>query len=112
MNLTLYYIIQFVLGGSIIVAMSYLSKHVDPKYAAIIYAMPIQFVLAASLIYFGTDKRTIQDLTLNSIYYLIIFLIFILIFYYLINKYSFWTSLSSSLIIFFILVLIILNITS
>lgn len=51
MNLFLYYVIQFMLGGGIIVGMSILATKLEAKFAAILYAMPIQFIIAAIFIY-------------------------------------------------------------
>ena len=88
MNPILNYSIQFILGGGVIVGMSILAKHFHPKYAAILYALPIQFTLAAIFIYFGTEKGTIQQLAHNTIFYIIGLVGFIVAFYFLSKHFA------------------------
>jgi uncharacterized membrane protein (GlpM family) len=111
MNPILNYSIQFVVGGGIIVVMSILAKNFHPKYAALIYALPIQFTIAAIFIYLGTKQGTIQQLAQNSLFYILGFVIFIISFYFLTKNYNFWTSLGISYLIFFCITLIILKFT-
>lgn len=56
------YAIQFLLGGGIIVGTSLLAKYSSPKYTALLYAIPVQFVLAAIFIHSGTKEETVQEL--------------------------------------------------
>lgn len=100
MNTLISYLVQFILGGGIIVAMTYLAEHQGAKYAALLYAVPIQFTLAAGFIYLGTEKSTIQELSISSIYSLMILIVFIFVFYQLTKKCSFWLSLFLAYILF------------
>jgi len=109
MNPILNYSIQFVLGGSIIVGMNILAKYFHPKYAALLYALPIQFTLAAIFIYLGTKEGTIQQLAQNSIFYIIGFVVFIVAFYFLTKYLNFWPSLGISYALFMVITLLILK---
>ena len=109
MNVLLNYLIQFVLGGGIIVLMSFLAKNFHPKYAALVYAIPIQFTLAAIFIYFGTNSGSIQELAKHSLYYTVAFVGFIVLFYLLMKHFSFWSSLGLSYVFFIAAILLILN---
>ena len=100
MNPILNYLIQFILGGGIIVGMSILAKYFHPKYAALLYALPIQFTLAAIFIYFGTKEGTIQQLAQNSLFYILGFVAFIIAFYFLTKHFNFWSSLGISYLLF------------
>ncbi len=111
MHAIILYVIQFFLGGSIIVGMTLLAKHAHPKYAAILYAIPVQFTLAAIFIYLGTKKGTIEQLTQHSLLYTLGFIGFIVAFYVLKKHMGFWSSLGLSHVFFLGIVLIILRLT-
>lgn len=99
MPIALNYIIQFVIGGGVIVGMSFLAEHYGGKYAAVLYAIPIQFTIAALFIYFNTGKSTIQELSLATIVSLVVIILFIGMFYMLSMKYNFWLSLVTAYIL-------------
>ena len=107
MNVIFNYIIQFVLGGGIIVGMNILAKNSHPKYASILYALPLQFTLAIVFIYLGTKEGTVAQLAYNSLFYTFGFVIFIIAFYFLIKLLNFWLSLGISYILFIVISLII-----
>lgn len=109
MNPLLNYSIQFVLGGGIIVGMSILAKYVDTKYAALLYALPIQFTLAAIFIYLGTKEGTVQKLAQNSIWYMLGFIAFVVAFYFLTKYLEFWPSLGIAYVILISITLMILK---
>ena len=111
MNPILNYAIQFILGGGIIVGMNILASHTHPKYAALLYALPIQFTLAAIFVYLGTNQGTIQQLTQSSIIYVFAMIGFIILFYYLTKQFSFWTSMGTAYLFFIIVVAIVLKVT-
>lgn len=107
MNVIFNYIIQFVLGGGIIVGMDILAKNFNPKYASILYALPLQFTLAIIFIYLDSKEGTVAQLAYNSLFYTLGFVIFIVVFYLLIKYLSFWLSLGLSYSLFIIISLII-----
>ncbi|MCK4883605.1 MAG: hypothetical protein KAS30_01915 [Candidatus Diapherotrites archaeon] len=108
MNNFLIYLIEFILGGSVIVGMDLLAK-THPKYAAVLYAVPLQFTLAAIFIYMGTEKNTIQNLSIYALYSLVVLMLFIGTFYLLTKRFDFWPSLVFSYILFSIGGLIVLK---
>jgi len=89
--------------------MSILARHFNAKYAALLYALPIQFTLAAIFIYLGTKDGTIQQLAHNSLFFILGFIVFIVVFYFLTKQLNFWLSLSLSYLIFIIVTLLILK---
>ena len=111
MNPVLNYSLQFIIGGGIIVAMSVLAKYFNPKYAALIYALPLQFTIAAIFIYIGTEQGTIQNLAKNSLFYIFGFVIFIISFYFLTKQFNFWTSLGISYLIFICITVMVTQLT-
>ena len=46
MNQIMTYILQFVISGGVVVGMTALTRFVHPKFAALLYAIPLQFTLA------------------------------------------------------------------
>ena len=103
------YSIQFILGGGIIIGMNILAKYFHPKYAALLYALPIQFTLSAIFIYLGTKEGTVQQLAQNSLFYITGFVGFMIAFYFLIKHIDFWSSLGISYLLFIGITLIILK---
>ncbi len=99
MSPTLNYIIQFFIGGGVIVGMSILAKYCSPKYAALLYGLPIQFTLATIFIYLGTDKGHIQDLAKSSIFYILLLAGFITLFAFLIRHLDFWPTMGISYLV-------------
>ena len=110
MNPILNYSIQFILGGLIVAGMSILAKYFHPKYAALLYAIPIQFTLAAIFIYYGTKAGTIQQLAHSSIFFVIGLAGFIFTFYLLTKYLNFWPSLAASYVLLAGIMFLILKI--
>lgn len=104
------YIIEFIFGGGIIVGMDILAKRFSPKYSALLYALPLQFTIAAIFIYTDSEKSTIQQLSIASIYLLISTVLFIVVFYFLTKKLDFWISLGIAYTILIIIGYILLKI--
>ncbi len=110
MTPTLNYIIQFLIGGSVIVGMSILAKYCSPKYAALLYGLPIQFTLATIFIYLGTDKGNIQELAKSSVFYTLLLVGFIATFYVLIRNFEFWPTMGISYGILIVASIVLLKI--
>jgi uncharacterized membrane protein (GlpM family) len=89
--------------------MHLISNYVNPKYAGILYALPIQFTIAAFFIYLGSDKKTIQDLSMGTAISLIALVFFIIFFYLLTKKYNFYISLAFSYLVFFLVGFILIK---
>ena len=95
------YLLQFVIGGGVIVGMSVLSKHMGAKYAAALYAVPSQFTLGVIFIYLQSGKSNIQLLSGGAIYALVCTMLFVVIFKWLLSYANFWISLGTSYVLFF-----------
>lgn len=108
MNSAINYTLQFIIGGSVLVVMSFFAKHIHPKYAAVVYAIPAQFTLAAILIYLHTSKQTVQELSKASLLALGILALFIVSFLLFSSKFSFWISIGASYVIFAVLAILML----
>ncbi|MDD9953245.1 MAG: hypothetical protein OXR66_02835 [Candidatus Woesearchaeota archaeon] len=94
------WILHFLIGGVVTAGMIYLAQHVNPKAAALLYAVPVQFTIAVIFIFKGTSDATIQKLTVETLYALTLFVGFILLFFFLMKKFEFWTSLGMSYLAF------------
>jgi len=106
------YLFQFILGGGVVVGMSYLATHIDPKYSAILYGIPIQFLIAIIFINLGAKEGLILELTKQSIFYTLILISFLVLFYFLSKNFEFWTSIIIGLAYLIILNIIIFNFSS
>lgn len=109
MNPVLNYLIQFIIGGGIIVGMSILAKHAGPKYAALLYALPIQFTIAVVFIYFDANEGTVRQLAQDSLVFIVGFVGFIIAFYFLTRHFHFWSSLGMSYLLLIVTTSLILK---
>lgn len=96
------YLLQFILGGGIIVGMVFLAKIYGGKTAAVLYAIPVQFTLTVIFIYLEDSAKTVRDLSIGTLYSLLILAIFISAFYFLSLCFEFWTALLCSYLLFFL----------
>jgi len=106
------YLLQFLLGGWIVVGMSYLATHIDPKYSAILYGIPIQFLLAIIFINVGAKEGLVLEVTKNSIIYTFILISFLILFYFLLKNFEFWKSIIIGLSYLIALNIIVFNFSS
>jgi len=98
------YVIHFLIWWFVIVAMELAAVYLDVKYAAIVYALPIQFTLAAIFIYFDLWKSALVSLTKDSLIYIAAFVLFIILFYIFLKYLNFWQSMFLSYFIFILFV--------
>lgn len=87
---------KFLVGGSIIVGVTYLAHYVDPKYGGILAAAPITTTLAFIFTRAETAPATTQALVLSSLYFAIPSLVFLLALYLLLNRLPFLPSLGGA----------------
>ena len=78
-------LVKFVIGGSIIVGVTYLARSVDPKYGGILAAAPVVTTLAFLFTRAETSLATTQGLVLSSLYFAIPSLIFLFSLYLFLN---------------------------
>ena len=103
------YILQFIIGGGTIVGMSFLAKNFDPKYAAFLYALPIQYTIALIFIHINSEKKGISELIKHNLSYSFIFITFLLMLFFLLKHFNFWPSLIISYFFFAIFMITVVN---
>jgi uncharacterized membrane protein (GlpM family) len=87
---------KFIIGGSIIVGVTWLAHYVDPKYGGILAAAPITTTLAFIFTRAETSPATTQALVLSSLYFAIPSLIFLLALFLLLGRFPFLPSLGGA----------------
>ncbi|MFA5331268.1 MAG: GlpM family protein [Methanoregula sp.] len=89
----LYNFVKFIAGGCIVVGVTFLAQHIDPRYGGIIATAPIITTVALLFTYSESGFTTTRDLALASFYFVIPTVLFLVALYFLMGKYSFLISL-------------------
>jgi uncharacterized membrane protein (GlpM family) len=89
----LYTLLKFIIGGSVIVGVTLLAEHVDPRYGGMLAAAPIITTLAFLFTYSEAGRETTHQLVISAFYFAIPSLIFLLVFYFLMERFSLLLSL-------------------
>jgi uncharacterized membrane protein (GlpM family) len=76
-----------------VVAVTWLSRFVDPKYGGILIAAPIVTTIAFIFTYLENGAQTTQQLALASFFFMIPTLLFVLVLLLLMYRFSFVPSL-------------------
>lgn len=84
-----YLMLKFVIGGGLIVAVTFLTKYINPRLGGFLVVAPIITTLSIIFVKFETNLQTTQELILSSIYYFIPTLIFLIVMYLLISRVNF-----------------------
>ena len=84
----LYTLLKFVIGGSVIVGVTLLAEHVDPRYAGMLAAAPIITTLAFLFTYSEAGVETTRQLVISAFWFAIPTLLFLLVFWYLLGRYG------------------------
>jgi uncharacterized membrane protein (GlpM family) len=92
----LYTLLKFIIGGSVIVGVTLLAEHVDPRYGGMLAAAPIITTLAFLFTYSEAGKETTRQLVISAFYFAIPSLIFLLAFWVLMNRFSLLQSLGGA----------------
>jgi uncharacterized membrane protein (GlpM family) len=92
----LYTLLKFVIGGSVIVGVTLLAEHVDPRYAGMLAAAPIITTLAFLFTFAEAGRQTTQHLVISAFWFAIPTLMFLLAFYFLMNRFSLFQSLGGA----------------
>ncbi|MGA2935366.1 MAG: GlpM family protein [Methanomicrobiales archaeon] len=87
---------KFLVGGCVIVGVTYLARSVDPKYGGILAAAPVMTTLAFIFTRAETSPATTQALVLSSLYFAIPSLIFLLALFLLLDRFPFLPSLGGA----------------
>ena len=92
----LYTFLKFIIGGSIIVGVTLLAEHVDPRYGGILAAAPMITTLAFIITYSEAGRQTTQQLVIATFWFMIPMLLFLVAFYYLMERFSLLMSLGGA----------------
>ena len=92
----LYTFLKFIIGGSIIVGVTLLAEHVDPRYGGILAAAPMITTLAFIITYSEAGRQTTQQLVIATFWFMIPMLMFLVAFYYLMERFSLLMSLGGA----------------
>ena len=103
----LYTIIKFLTAGCIIVGVTVIVQHIDPKYGGILAAAPITTTIAFLFTNFESGQDVTRELTLGSFYFAIPTLAFILALYLLLGHVSFLMGITGAYLIWLIGIVIV-----
>lgn len=92
----LYTLLKFVVGGSVIVGVTLLAQHVDPRYGGMLAAAPIITTIAFLFTYSEAGQETTRQLVLGAFFFAIPSLIFLLALWFLTDRYGFLPSLGGA----------------
>ncbi|MEI7856347.1 MAG: GlpM family protein [Methanomicrobiales archaeon] len=84
----LYTLLKFIIGGSVIVGVTFLAEHVDPRYGGMIAAAPIITTLAFLFTYSEAGRETTRQLVISTFWFAIPTIMFLLAFWLLMNRFS------------------------
>ncbi|MFA4848912.1 MAG: hypothetical protein WC626_04220 [Methanoregula sp.] len=84
----LYTFLKFVVGGSVIVGVTYLAEQVDPRYGGMLAAAPIITTLAFLFTYSEMGRETTRQLVISAFWFAIPSLMFLLAFWFLMSRFS------------------------
>ena len=92
----LYTLLKFIIGGSVIVGVTLLAEHVDPRYGGMLAAAPIITTLAFLFTYSEAGRETTQQLVISAFFFAIPSLMFLLAFWFLMYRLSLLMSLGGA----------------
>lgn len=108
----LYTLLKFFIGGSVIVGVTFLADHADPRYGGMLAAAPIITTLAFLFTYSELGGEMTRQLVISAFWFAIPTLIFLIIFWLLLSRLSLFLSLSCAYGIWVIAILIMNRIFS
>jgi len=83
----LYLALKFVIGGGVIVGVTLLAEHTNPKYGAILVAAPIITTLAILFVYSEAGQAVARELAIGAFWFAIPSLLFLVALYFLLGRY-------------------------
>ncbi|HVP96992.1 GlpM family protein [Methanoregula sp.] len=102
-----YLALKFLLGGGIIVGVTFLAEQADPKYGGILAAAPITTTLAILFTYSEAGQATAQQLVMDAFWFVIPTMLFLLVLYLLLTRYPLTPSLGGALAVWIGAVLLV-----
>lgn len=103
-----FFLIRFIVGGSIIVGVTYLALQVDPKYGGILAAAPITTLLAFAFTYSDAGQATSRELLISMFWFALPTVLFILVLWLLMARYPVLPSLGGAFL-FWLVAVVALN---
>jgi uncharacterized membrane protein (GlpM family) len=103
-----FFLIRFIVGGSIIVGVTYLALQVDPKYGGILAAAPITTLLAFAFTYSDAGPATSRELLISMFWFALPTVLFILVLWLLMARYPVLPSLGGAFL-FWLVAVVALN---
>ena len=86
-------LLKFIVGGSVIVGVTLLAEHVDPRYGGMLAAAPIITTLAFLFTWSEAGRETTRQLVISAFWFAIPSLMFLLVFWFLMFRFSLLQSL-------------------
>ena len=108
----LYMLLKFVIGGGVIVGVTFLAEQVDPKYGGMLAAAPIITTLAFLFTYSEAGMGTTRQLVISAFWFAIPSVLFLLALYLLMARFSLIPSIGGAYGIWLAALLIINNIVT
>nr|WP_319377628.1 GlpM family protein [uncultured Methanoregula sp.] len=100
-----YLVLKFIVGGGVIVGVTFLAQQVDAKYAGILIAAPILTLLAFLFTYSESGLSTSRQLVIGAFWFAIPTLLFLLALYLLLARYPVGPSLGGAFGVWFVAIL-------
>jgi len=91
-----YLALKFLLGGGIIVGVTFLAEQANPEYGGILAAAPLTTTLAILFTYSEAGQATAQQLVMDSAIFILPTLLFLLVLYLLLSRYPLAPSLGGA----------------
>lgn len=107
MNPIFYYFLQFILGGASVVGITLIAKYIDPKYAGIVYALPVILIVATIFVYLDQGLVVSQKILKSTFVYEFTLIYFIVAFWLLLSGVDFWRALILALVSWVIIAIFI-----
>jgi len=107
----LYTLLKFFTAGFIIVGVTLIVQHVDPRYGGILAAAPITTTMAFLFTYAEAGAGITHQLVLGSFYFAIPSIIFLFTLYLLAFRFSFFSSLCGAYLVWILGVILVNRLT-
>jgi uncharacterized membrane protein (GlpM family) len=108
---SLYLLIIFLAGGSMVAGTTWIAEIIDPKYGGILAVAPIITTLAFAFTSIHASQERTQALVMGSMVFLIPTALFLISLYLLLNRYGFVASIIGSYGVWLVSVVIIAKLT-
>ncbi|MFA4877490.1 MAG: hypothetical protein WC586_08755 [Methanoregula sp.] len=103
----LYTVLKFIIGGGVIVGVTFLAEHVDPRYGGMLAAAPIITTLAFMFTFFEAGHDITRQLVISAFWFAIPSILFLLAFYFLLTRFSLFPSLGGAYGVWFAALLVV-----